>query len=294
MYQSIDRMIQVEAQLSAPLATMQLVRFQFDGPVDGYVQDGTYHLDLSLTPRPKNSRAGFPDHWGSRRFEKLGKLFLVPGGESLYAKSEGACEQASVICQVHPEPMREWFDDDLRWDDHALSSSLDIREGNIHNLMLRLLQELKAPGFASDVLVELVAGQVVIELARYCTAIKDSPVSGGLAPWRLRLIDERLKEEPRAPTLAELAELCRLSPRQLARGFRASRGQSIGDYVAQARLENARELLTTDLSVKSIAYTLGFSSPSSFCYAFRKASGETPRQFRCRLLGVLARESQTS
>jgi AraC family transcriptional regulator len=43
-------------------------------------------------------------------------------------------------------------------------------------------------------------------------------------------------------------------------------------------------LLATDQSVKAIAYSLGFASPSSFSYAFRRASGETPREFRQRVL----------
>src|SRR3546814_9741860 len=33
-------------------------------------------------------------------------------------------------------------------------------------------------------------------------------------------------------------------------------------------------------SVKAVSYSLGFSSPSSFCYAFRRATGVTPREFR--------------
>jgi AraC family transcriptional regulator len=93
-----------------------------------------------------------------------------------------------------------------------------------------------------------------------------------------------LKEVREPPTLAELAGLCKLSVRQLTRGFRTSRGCSIGDHVAHSRLDNAKQLLSTEQSVKAIAYSLGFSSPSSFSYAFRRSVGETPRQFRQRML----------
>jgi AraC family transcriptional regulator len=77
-----------------------------------------------------------------------------------------------------------------------------------------------------------------------------------------------------------------LSVRQLTRGFRVSRGCSIGDHVAQSRLTNAKRLLATEQSVKAIAYSLGFSSPSSFSYAFRRSVGETPRDFRQRVMRV--------
>jgi AraC family transcriptional regulator len=54
--------------------------------------------------------------------------------------------------------------------------------------------------------------------------------------------------------------------------------------VANNRLEHAKRMLAGDQSVKAIAYSLGFSSPSSFSYAFRRVLGETPRQFRQRVL----------
>jgi len=75
-----------------------------------------------------------------------------------------------------------------------------------------------------------------------------------------------------------------LSVRQLTRGFRTSRGCSIGDYVVHSRIDTAKRLLGTSESVKSIAYSIGFSSTSSFSYAFRRATGTTPRQFRQRVL----------
>jgi AraC family transcriptional regulator len=133
-------------------------------------------------------------------------------------------------------------------------------------------------------LVELIAGQLAIELARYCTSIADGPVTGGLTPWRLRLIDERIREVHKAPTLMELAALCGISVRQLTRAFRASRGCSIRQYVALSQVDHARRLLATEEPVKGIAYSLGFSSSSKFAFAFRRATGETPREFRQRVL----------
>jgi len=202
----------------------------------------------------------------------------------MQARSDGGSTQASILCLLRPEPLRQWFEGDLEWTDRRLEASLDIPDANIRGLLLRLAEELRHPGFASQVLVELISAQVAIELARYCAAVNDGPSSGGLAPWRLRLIEERLKEIRESPTLSDLAGLCNLSVRQLTRAFRASRGRSIGDYVAHCRLDNAKRLLATDESVKAIAYSLGFASPSSFSFAFRRATGKTPREFRQRVL----------
>jgi AraC family transcriptional regulator len=105
-------------------------------------------------------------------------------------------------------------------------------------------------------------------------------MTGELARWRLLAIDEPLNDAQEIPTLSELAALCKLSVRQLTRGFRASHGCSIGDYIANSRIERAKRLLASDQSIKTIAYSLGFNSSSGFCSAFRRATGMTPGEFR--------------
>jgi AraC family transcriptional regulator len=275
----------VEAELRVPSATVQLVNFQFFEPVSGPMREvEDYRLDLCLTPRPRNARVCYSDRWSPQRYEPLGPVWLVPPGERLATCSDGGRRQRSLVCHMRTDQMRTWLRRDLEWTDRRLMAILDIPDANIRGLLLRLAEEMRHPGFASEMLVELICAQIAIELGRYCAAVNEGPVSGGLAPWRLRLIDERLREVQAAPSLAELAELCKLSVRQLTRGFRTSRGCSIGDHVARSRLEHAKRLLASDQSVKAIAYSLGFASPSSFSYAFRRLLGETPRQFRQRVL----------
>jgi AraC family transcriptional regulator len=275
----------IEGEIRAPAATAQLVQFIITEPADNVLcAEQAYWLDLCLTPRPPNARACYRDRWAPDHFERIGEIFLVPPGESMRARSEGGRPQSSILCHLGQEAMRAWFGGDLQWTDRRLSAGLDIENAYIRGLLRRLAEEVRHPGFASEMLVELIAGQLAIELGRYCTRIADVPTTGGLAPWRLRLIDERLNEISQAPTLTELAAICKLSVRQLTRGFRKSRGCSIGEHVARSRLKNAQRLLATDQSVKAIAYSLGFASPSSFSYAFRRAVGETPREFRLREL----------
>lgn len=272
----------VTAELRVPVATTRLVRFDMAGPVDNTLRDEeSYWLDLCLTPRPRNARACYRDRWSPHRFERLGRVFLLPPRETMLARSDGGSTQTSLLCHLRPEPLRHWFDDELQWSDPRLAATLDVPDDNIRVLLLRLAEELRHPGFASEALVELMVAQIAIELARYCVAIPERALaSGGLAAWRLKRIDERLREPGDAPTLAELAVLCGLSVRQLARGFRVSRGQSIGDHIAGQRLDQARAMLHGEQSVKAIAYTLGFASPSSFCFAFRRGTGATPSEYR--------------
>jgi AraC family transcriptional regulator len=278
--QPLAEMLEVGTEVRGPVATAQLVRLNVVDPVDIVMMDrDAYWLELCLEPRP-NSQACYLDHWSAERFEHIGRMYLLPPGETVRTRTDGGPSHASVLCHIRPEPINEWFDGALKWTDRSLEASLDIADENVRNLMMRLADEMRHPGFASNMLVELIVAQLTIELGRYFVQFDEIPAVGALARWRLQLIDERLQDSHDAPTLSELAALCKLSVRQLTRGFRASRSCSIGEYVASSRIAHAKRLLASDASVKSIAYSLKFTSSSAFCFAFRRATGMTPGEFR--------------
>src|SRR3546814_10190950 len=127
-------------------------------------------------------------------------------------------------------------------------------------------------------MVDLMAAQAAIGRARQLLGLGDGVAVGGLAVWQLRRIDERIAGDPLPPSLNELAQLCGISPRHLTRAFRASRGCSIGEHLAAHRIEQSRQMLAAGSGVKAVAYTLGFTAPSNFAAAFRRATGESPRQ----------------
>jgi AraC family transcriptional regulator len=294
MEQPLDDMLKVAAEVRVPVATAQLVKLHVIEPIDIVMMDrDAYWLEMCLEPRPRNARACYLDHWTAQRFEHIGKLYLLPPGETIQTRSDGGPPHASILCHIRPESVSQWFDGALQWTDRRLQASLDIADANIRGLLLRLAEEMRHPGFASNMLVELIAAQLAIELGRYFVQFDDIPTVGALARWRLQIIDERLRDAQDIPTLSELAALCKLSVRQLTRGFRASRDCSIGEYVEGARVDRARELLTGDMSIKSIAYSLSFTSSSAFCFAFRRATGMTPGEFRASG-AALARRSRSA
>jgi AraC family transcriptional regulator len=273
----------VEAELRVPMATAQLARFHMPAPVDRTLSDrGSYFLDCCLTPRMRNARGRFAGTRGGRAFDTLGEVFVAPPGRPFHTRSDGG-EQLSILCLLDPAAIERWFDGAFAWTDRRLSALLNVDSPAVRALLLRLAEETRHPGFASEMMAELIVAQIAIELARYCAAVADGAAAGGLAPWRLRLIEDRLREPGAPPTLAELARLCVLSPRQLTRGFRISRGRSIGEHVAIARIEEAKRLLAGDASVKAVAAATGFASAAAFAHAFRRGTGEAPTSFRTRI-----------
>ena len=280
--------IRVDAEYKTPLSTVQLLRFHLTNPIDDLLYTGEgYRLDLSVMPRPANARARFVDRWRPHHYERIGALFLLQKGERVHARSETG-EGATIVCHLQPQLLRKWFGEELEWNDERLKASLDITSESLKGLILRMGSEIRTPRFGHEMLLELMAGQLALELRRYCTSVECAPKLGGpLARWRLRIIDERLASNEAIPTLTELAVLCRLSVRQLTRGFRLTRGCSIGTYIANHQVEEAKRLLVSGECIKVIAQRLGFASASSFTFAFRKATGSTPRGFRERTFRVI-------
>jgi AraC family transcriptional regulator len=107
-------------------------------------------------------------------------------------------------------------------------------------------------------------------------------VSGGLAPWQLRLardaINTNLEEEL---PLEQIARECRLSVSHFARAFARSTGISPHRWLMQRRVEVAKDLmLTTETSLIEISFRCGFSDQSHFTRVFAEAAGETPGRWR--------------
>ena len=82
-------------------------------------------------------------------------------------------------------------------------------------------------------------------------------------------------------SVPHLADREAMSVSYYVRSFRKIMGVTPHQYILQARINAARELLdTTSLSVETIAEHSGFCSASHLISAFRKETGMTPLQFR--------------
>jgi AraC family transcriptional regulator len=91
-------------------------------------------------------------------------------------------------------------------------------------------------------------------------------------------INEHFKEDL---SDANLADLVGLSHYHFIRVFKRETGFTPHEYVINTRLGNARYLLrNTQMSVKDICFSCGFSSESSFCITFKKRAGMTPAMYR--------------
>lgn len=84
-------------------------------------------------------------------------------------------------------------------------------------------------------------------------------------------------------TLDMVAEAVYITPTYLSSLFSKSLGTSFVSYVNQVRIEHAQELLR-DLAVdqNTVAEQVGFGDAKYFSQVFKRSTGCTPHQYRCR------------
>lgn len=90
----------------------------------------------------------------------------------------------------------------------------------------------------------------------------------------------------RAPSLAELAARCGLSPSHFHRVFQAQTGVTPKDYASAHRRHKLRRALKTAASVTEAMHEVGFGSSSRLHAASQAALGMTPSEFRSGASGI--------
>lgn len=275
-----DAAVTIHQALQTTRVGVQLRAYQWDEPSDesGFILSHCY-LDLSLTARPGDARGWYQGRWRRGRSEPIGDvLFLPPSLE--FRGSHGPGRQTSLTLLLAPDLFGLELAD---LHDAVLAEGLHLSDDALRRALWRLAAEVRRPRLASPLAMETAAILIAERLERHLlrTAANDGLKRGGLPPARLALIEDRIRADLPAPSIAELAQLCSLSPRHLARAFREETGQSLGRRVAVANLQRAWRLLTeTTRSIKDIAVDLGFCSSASFSAAFRSATGLRPSDVR--------------
>jgi AraC-like DNA-binding protein len=118
-----------------------------------------------------------------------------------------------------------------------------------------------------------------VNTGRHC---QEPPLHGGLATWQRRKAVDYIEEHLAEPiSLADLAQLVRLSPNYFCRAFSQTLGMPPQRYHTTQRIERAKILLANHAaSVTDVGFAVGYSEASAFSTAFRRVTGLTPSSYR--------------
>lgn len=143
-----------------------------------------------------------------------------------------------------------------------------------------LMRELTVDSAFGGTGLLLAVDRLFLEVSRTVTA---TPHSSRLvvhpAVRRVReLLDRRYAD---SWTLAELADRAGLAPTYLSGIFTAETGIPPLRYLAERRIERAKQLLEgSDLAITAIGRDTGFGSSQHFARVFRQHTGHAPRDYR--------------
>lgn len=97
------------------------------------------------------------------------------------------------------------------------------------------------------------------------------------------MLHEKLYLDPEL-SLAKLSTKLGISSKELSQSINQNSGRNYSQYIAELRVEAAKEMLRSpeyqQYKIAAIAFESGFNSLSSFNAAFKKISGMTPKAFR--------------
>jgi AraC family transcriptional regulator len=272
------------AQAQAGGVAVQLRRYDLPSPVEMTVTEARPVVSMMLPPYPVE-RFGRYEGAGAD-YSGLGNIVFTPANAGCQFRGDGG-QPMTVSCLFD----RALFDEVTRiedgWSRGRLLATLDVggtAGGAIDMMLRRMADELRAPGFATETLIEGLGLAALAELSRFLRADAGGEPrrSGRLNAAQLRRLDEYVDAFPRsAPTIGTLAKLLGMSPRRLTTLFRDTTGLTVRAWVEAKRMEQARRLLIeTDQPLKAIAYDLGFANQGVFSTAFRRVAGLAPSAYR--------------
>jgi AraC-like DNA-binding protein len=196
----------------------------------------------------------------------------------------------SFVLQIDPSLVRQVSSDMLERRTTAFRETaapatpracVSALDQDLLGVVLRFLRAVKSPAdrrvLAPLYLRELVYRVLQREqyarlLALAAAESASNPVSAVLEYVRAHLAEPL--------TVADMADLVRLSPSAFAHLFRDVTGRSPYQFVKEMRLDRARELLVDGhLTVARISKEVGYASVSHFISEFRGRFGVTPRAY---------------
>jgi len=236
-----------------------------------------YAAGLTL-PRHEHGDAGFSLVFEGSYVESYGREHLDVSPRMLTFSPAGAPHVNRFASNAHCF----MIDIDSNWmADHCADvtpadAPSTYSEAEVVGVARRLFREFQRFDDVSEIATEGLTLELIASAFRARTHVR------GAVPRWLRRAEELLREQfATRVRLSEVAAEAGVHPVHLAATFRAVHGCTIGTFVRDLRIDQARRLLaTTDEPLASIALSCGFANQSHFSREFRRAMESTPASYR--------------
>ena len=213
-----------------------------------------------------------------------GETWFVPAGSRYTTQARGRAVEYLTF-QLDPEVVNTVMDTPT-----TLVGALGRFDPVLHHAASRLSEHLQTSQRSRPEPSTLISDQWVYRIGTHLTQCfgdrttdqrKEKSIAAFGRREQLQLRDYFHSRLNQPIHLKDLEELTGLNTDQLLARFRASFGTTPAQYLIEARLRRARQLLLeSPFGIADIAYDCGFSSHSHLTAQFRQRYGWTPTQFK--------------
>jgi len=257
--------------------------------------DGHLHVDLGgdamkLSAVLEEVGGPFEVHTGNRRTqdapnESAQSLSIIPAGVEAQGRAHNMRFMRHLLLRFDVAFLIRMAEDEIDLPD-AFPRCLTFSDPNIMRLVQLFAEECTSDEPHSRLYGDNLSIALLLALSRSSSAKLPPARNGRLAPWQLRRVTEylaaHLAEDVDLQTVCGLVDLSRS---YFSRAFKISTGLAPHQWLLQARIARAKELLlTSDRPLARIAIDVGFADQAHFTRTFGRAVGESPgawQRMRC-------------
>lgn len=171
-------------------------------------------------------------------------------------------------------------------------SAADLRSSGLDALVWSVYREIAAKSFGYELAVRASLTNIYLwVLRRWKQKGMIHETSSGLTERQIvvlqRVFDYVENNYAHPITAQDAADVAEMAYTYFSRFFKRAVGKSFTDYLNHFRLlEAEKRLMQSDDSITDITNSVGFTSSSYFIAQFKQAKGESPLQYRKKLMSI--------
>jgi len=200
--------------------------------------------------------------------------FVIPPQRAVWIPAGTAHE---VSCRGHVSLRTLYFDGSVHDLGHGSCRVIEVSD-----FMKALI--LEVAHFGSEYDMDGREGRIIRLLVEEVEAMPDAPYHAPMPTDHrlLRVCRVILSDPADQRDLNDWASLAGMGRRTFTRLFKEETGMGLAVWRQQVRLMEALSLLASGMAVTTVAFDVGYESPSAFTAMFHRAFGVPPSQYRLR------------
>ncbi|AIT07720.1 hypothetical protein MC45_16635 [Sphingomonas taxi] len=252
---------------------------QIEQPYTGYFGACADHLIVMHLSGPVRIERDFSGERACAKVQR-GGLFILPAGRDFGVSLDGTLETIHIYVRgtMLDAAARELGVDPATL---AIMPGLGVHDPVIEQMgtvCCTMLAERQS-GFFADAVARILAARIVSahSSAMHAASASAAGLSSDQIDAVRDLVHRHIEE---AITVDSLALAAGLPPGQFARRFKHTTGRSPYQFVMDARLDLARDLLLRGAAIAEVAVQTGFTHQEHLTRMFGRRFGMTPGRFR--------------